>query len=93
MIETVRSYLLALLSPSWWSIIGLAASLIGVLLLFRYGMPYRTRTGGETYYVASGPPNKKEQRAETIYTILGWLGLVIVILGTLCQMIGAWLSN
>jgi hypothetical protein len=45
----MRSYFFALLSPSWWSVIGLAASLIGVLLLFRYGMPYRTRTDGATF--------------------------------------------
>ena len=32
-----------MLPAGWWSTAGLVISLIGVLLLFRYGMPYRVR--------------------------------------------------
>jgi hypothetical protein len=34
--------------PATFSIIGLALNLIGVIVLFRYGMPYRVRTEGDT---------------------------------------------
>ena len=27
----------------WWTIAGLILNMIGVILLFKYGMPYRTR--------------------------------------------------
>jgi hypothetical protein len=54
----------------WWSIAGLVVSLIGVLLLIRFGMPYRVRSASR-------------------YEILGWLGLFLAVLGTICQIIGA----
>jgi hypothetical protein len=69
-LEPMRSYFFALLSASWWSIIGLAASLIGVLLLFRYGMPYRTRRDGATLLVLQ-QTDEKEREAEKRYSILG----------------------
>ena len=34
--------------PATFSIIGLALNLMGVIVLFRYGMPYRVRTEGDT---------------------------------------------
>ena len=34
--------------PAIFSIIGLALNLMGVIVLFRYGMPYRVRTEGDT---------------------------------------------
>jgi hypothetical protein len=92
MTETMRSYLLALLSPSWWNISGLAVSLVGLLLLFYFGMPFRTRRDGAGY-IKLMKTDENALRIEKRYSILGRLGLFIVIVGTLCQMIGAWLSN
>ena len=34
--------------PATFSIIGLALNLVGVMVLFRYGMPYRVRTDADT---------------------------------------------
>jgi hypothetical protein len=45
-----------------FNVLGLIANLAGVILLFCYGMPFRVRIGGETYYVASGAPNRNERR-------------------------------
>ena len=53
----------------WWSTAGLVLSLLGVLLLIRFGMPYRVRSASR-------------------YEMLGWLGLLLAILGTVCQIIG-----
>ena len=69
------------------NIVGLVANLIGVILLFRYGMPYRVRTGGEEPYVASGPPKQDVIAAERRYDLLGWLGLILIVLGTAAQMV------
>ena len=52
------------------------ASLVGVILLFRYGMPYRVRTEGETYLVLNGPLDQREIKADRRYDRWGKLGLV-----------------
>jgi hypothetical protein len=75
----------------WWSTVGLVLSLIGVLLLFRYGMPYRIRTAGESYALREGI-NAEALKQERIYNVWGWLGLVLVVIGTICQIVGAVLG-
>jgi hypothetical protein len=35
-----------------WNILGLVLTLVGILILFRYGMPYRVRTGGAIHIIA-----------------------------------------
>ena len=80
-----------MLPAGWWTTAGLVLSLVGVVLLFRYGMPYRVRTRGQPIRVAIS----SDPRAATLerrYEILGWLGLSLVVLGTICQIIGAVLS-
>jgi hypothetical protein len=76
----------------WWSVVGLTLSLIGVLLLFRYGMPYQVWTGGSSIYVASSGDSGQEAH-ERRYDKLGKLGLFLVVLGTICQIVGAVLSS
>ena len=73
------------MSAAGWNISGLCLSLIGILVLFRYGMPYRVRTGGAIAYVAE-EPDEKEKVQEARYDVLGWIGLILVILGTLFQI-------
>ena len=80
-----------MLPAGWWSTAGLVLSLIGVLLLFRYGMPYRVRTGGSSMYVSSSS-NPREAMLERRYALVGFLGLFLVVLGTICQIVGAILS-
>ena len=71
------------------STIGLVASLIGVVLLFRYGMPYETRTGGEVHLV-TGDTDPVQVGREARYNVLGWIGLVLIVAGTGFQIAGAW---
>ena len=73
------------MSAAGWNITGLIMVLFGVLFLFRYGMPYRVRTGGANYYVAE-QNDPIEQKQERIYAVLGWIGIILVIAGTLCQI-------
>jgi hypothetical protein len=77
--------------PAVFSVIGLVLNLIGVLLLFRYGMPYRVRKGGNIGRVIQ----QKDDGARTTeveYDNLGLLGLVAVSFGTIFQIIGALLA-
>ena len=76
-----------MLPAGWWSIAGLVLSLIGVLLLFRYGMPFRVHTGRVT--ISSDP---RAAALDRRYAMLGWFGVFLVVLGTICQIIGAFLG-
>ena len=61
------------------------ANLVGVILLFLFGMPFRVRTGGSSMYVSSQvDPN--EARAERRAGVLGWIGLILIVLGTAAQI-------
>jgi hypothetical protein len=70
------------------NIVGLLLALAGVLLLFRYGMPYQLRTGGHRVRSVLGL-DQDQIRLESRYDRLGWLGLVCIVLGTVCQIIAS----
>jgi hypothetical protein len=64
-----------------WNGIGLVLALVGMLLLFSFGMPSRR-----------SPEFPKETRAETgIYYALGWVGLLFLIFGFLAQLFANFL--
>jgi hypothetical protein len=67
------------------NIAGLIANLIGVFLLFRYGMPYRVRTGGNVATWTVAKVNPAIVSAEWWYTFAGWLGLALIVIGTALQ--------
>jgi hypothetical protein len=69
-----------------FNITGLVLNLVGVLLLFRYGMPYRVRTGGRIVTFTSVKPDLKTEKLDRYYDCLGYLGLVSVVLGTGAQV-------
>jgi hypothetical protein len=54
-------------------------------------MPYGMRTGGGLLLTTEPRPDeaKKQRRDEE----LGWLGLALIVLGTLGQIIGTWLPH
>jgi hypothetical protein len=64
----------------WISIVGLITNFVGVILLFRYGMPYRLRTGGDSIILTRETPGAIR------YDRWGWIGLALIILGTLAQI-------
>jgi hypothetical protein len=70
---------------------GLLMNLAGVILLFRYGMPYRVRTEGVSYYVTEDV-DKREVATERRYDSLGKLGLFLIVTGTAAQILGALLT-
>jgi len=67
-------------------------SLVGVLILFRWGMPFRVPTGGAVSIIIEA----RDQHAlamERIYTILGYVGLLLLILGTALQMFAVLVTS
>lgn len=73
----------------WSPIIGLAASLVGVILLFRFGMPWKLPyLGGD--YILADPTDPAEVTRDALYKLCGWVGLFLIIVGTVLQAIGAW---
>lgn len=71
--------------------IGLACNMAGVILLFRYGMPYRVETGG-LIGLAAEQEDQEAKKWEPVYKKLGYLGLALVIIGTALQAYGTYLS-
>lgn len=67
---------------------GILIALAGVLTLFRYGMPFRVKTGGMDIVGTNPQPHliKLERR----YTVLGYIGISLVIFGTGLQVAAIW---
>ena len=72
--------------------VGLLLTIVGVLLLFRYGMPYQVRTGGMKLiqFEVGNSPDQKQIKRERRYDLLGWVGLICIVVGTVCQIIANW---
>jgi hypothetical protein len=74
------------------NVAGLIANLAGVILLFRYGMPFRVDTGGHSAYVTE-VPNGAEIQKDKRYKRIGYLGLGLIIILTAGQIAGALVAN
>jgi hypothetical protein len=75
-----------MVTPAALNIVGLVLALAGVLLLFCYGMPYQVRTRGHGALLLE-EEDHSQIAVERHYDRLGWLGLICIVLGTLCQII------
>lgn len=76
------------MSATILNIAGLLMNLGGVILLFRYGMPYRVRSEGLSYLVTE-QADKREVAIERWYGLLGWFGVILIVLGTAAQILAA----
>ena len=77
-----------MISAASLSVVGLLMNLVGIILLFRYGMPFRVRTDGNQIRWLTGLKNAQIARIERMYSVLGWIGMVLIILGTTSQICG-----
>lgn len=68
-----------------WNIIGIVLLFVGVVLLFFFGMPYRTRRGGASYIILERK-DEEDLKIERRYDVYGWIGLVLMTLGTAAQI-------
>jgi len=76
------------------NIAGLILSATGVILLFFFAMPYRTRSEGKSpiTVVIPGSPAKLVELEEARYDHFARLGLAAVALGTILQIWAALLG-
>ena len=75
-----------------FNLIGLALTLVGVLILFRWGMPFHVPTGGAVALITEGG-DRREIALERIYTVIGYVGLVALIAGTVLQMVATLMPD
>ena len=64
---------------------GLVLNLVGVILLFRYGMPYRASQINEGSLWADGP-TANDKAANKLHSRMGWIGLALIVAGTGSQL-------
>jgi hypothetical protein len=69
-----------------WNTLGLVLNLVGILLLFAFGMPFRVRTNGIRTLIVSGPRNQRAIRLDNLYGVLGYVGVAMIFIGTSCQI-------
>jgi len=74
------------MSPRALSVFGLLCNLVGVLLLFRYGMPYRIATGGKLFTWELNGTDEQIRRRDLLYRFLGRIGVVAIVVGTGLQV-------
>src|SRR5580704_1567140 len=70
-----------------FTVVGLGLNLVGIILLFLFGMPFRVRRNGNQYLVIKVDEDAK--RTERWFNALGWLGLSLIIAGVVLQAIAA----
>jgi hypothetical protein len=70
---------------------GLVLNLIGILVLFRWGMPFRVETGGANSLLMERS-DEKAIATERIYKIIMYFGLAALVAGTVLQMVAAWMT-
>ena len=68
------------------NVVGLVVSLLGVILLFLFGMPFRIAKGGYEF-ITTETANPKDIATEVLYSRLGWIGLALIIIGTVAQIL------
>lgn len=76
------------LASSTWTVISTLSGLAGVLLLFYFGMPGAVQTGGRPIITAKRTPEAVAEERRN--KVLGYLGLILTILGALCAIVAAY---
>ena len=77
------------MSAQWLNTIGLVSTILGVLGLFRYGMPFHVPTGGATFLITESKDQQEIDR-ERLYGRLAYAALALVIVGTGFQIWATW---
>jgi hypothetical protein len=69
-----------------FNVVGLAFTLIGILILFRWGMPFRVESHGAVALLNEAT-DERAIALDRIYMICGWMGLILLVVGVLLQII------
>ncbi len=76
---------------SYWNISGLTLNLIGVFILWLFAIPLRTRSQEGSY----SKPDKTDPEAiaaDARYDCWTKIGLAVIVLSTICQIVGSLVS-
>ncbi len=77
---------------AWLNVTGLLLNLLGVILLFFFAMPFRTRSDGKQAITVQTPTSiQKFLEQEARYDRFARIGLAALILGTILQICAALL--
>ncbi|MEQ1708058.1 MAG: hypothetical protein ABL864_06985 [Terricaulis sp.] len=64
---------------------GLVANLIGVVMLFYFGMPFHVPQGG-SIFLALEQRDENGLRKERFFQVMGFVGLALIFFGTVLQI-------
>lgn len=70
---------------------GIVVNLAGVLMLFRYGMPYHVESKG-VVLLALEETDHEEIKLERRYRLLGYAGLFLIVAGSALQALAVLLA-
>jgi hypothetical protein len=87
----MKGQLLAIMTPFGWNATGIVVGTIGVILLFRFGMPFRLSTSEGDHIVTESSSDPAWM--EPTYKAFGYIGLLGIIFGAGCQLISSWLTS
>jgi hypothetical protein len=68
-------------------IFGLLLNMTGIVLLFLFEMPFRVATATKTVPWTTSIIDVQVKKLDDIFTVLGWIGLLMLVLGTLLQIL------
>ena len=75
-------------TPELVSSTGLALDIVGVVIVFRFGLPEEMPgPAGPTW--GGRPPETVKKRK--LYSTLSWAGMTLIVLGFALQILGEWL--
>jgi uncharacterized membrane protein len=77
------------MASSGWTILGLILNLGGVIVLWLFAIPRRTRSQ-EGDYMLTERADPKAVQADRLYDRWTWFGLGLIVLSTVCQIAGSW---
>src|SRR5437588_3255187 len=68
------------------NVLGLLLNLAGVVLLFLFGMPFSIATSGTAVTWTMSNIDLQVKKLDDLFSVLGWIGLLAIALGTLLQV-------
>lgn len=70
--------------------VGLALDIVGVVLLFRFGLPPDVRRSGASFLVLEDTDGDEARKAHR-YDKISWSALGIIVLGFILQIVSTWM--
>ena len=71
--------------------LGLALDIVGVVLIFRYGLPEEVNRTGASYFTNSPDPESEDAKKAKRYDKLSRFGLILLVAGFTLQIISNWI--